>query len=102
MMVEHNQSANVPSGMGYDNKYKFNGKELDDATGRTKHTTSNSRSCGWDGWSICWSKNIWYSRFVVIWTSRRFRRRNCGSYHWWVLRRPIRRIYYRRLLSVNI
>lgn len=33
MMVEHNQSANVPSGMGYDNKYKFNGKELDDATG---------------------------------------------------------------------
>ncbi|MBS7321310.1 MAG: RHS repeat-associated core domain-containing protein [Myroides sp.] len=32
-MVEHNQSANVPSGMGYDNKYKFNGKELDDATG---------------------------------------------------------------------
>ena len=33
MMVEHNQSANVPSGMGYDNKYKFNGKELDDVTG---------------------------------------------------------------------
>jgi len=32
MMVEHNQSANVPSGVGYDNKYKFNGKELDDAT----------------------------------------------------------------------
>jgi len=31
-MVEHNQSANVPSGVGYDNKYKFNGKELDDAT----------------------------------------------------------------------
>ena len=33
MMVEHNQSASVPSGIGYDNKYKFNGKELDDATG---------------------------------------------------------------------
>src|SRR5690606_21130291 len=32
MMVEHNQSANVPSGVGYDNKWKFNGKELDDAT----------------------------------------------------------------------
>lgn len=32
MMVEHNQSANVPSGVGYNNKYKFNGKELDDAT----------------------------------------------------------------------
>jgi len=32
MMVEHNQSANVPSGVGYDNKFKFNGKELDDAT----------------------------------------------------------------------
>lgn len=32
MMVEHNQSANVPSGVGYSNKYKFNGKELDDAT----------------------------------------------------------------------
>src|SRR5690554_968902 len=31
MMVEHNQSAN--NGVGYDNKYKFNGKELDDATG---------------------------------------------------------------------
>ena len=31
-MVEHNQSANVPSGVGYDNKWKFNGKELDDAT----------------------------------------------------------------------
>ena len=31
-MVEHNQSANVPSGVGYSNKYKFNGKELDDAT----------------------------------------------------------------------
>src|SRR5690554_412440 len=33
MIVEHNQSANVPSGVGYDNKWKFNGKELDDATG---------------------------------------------------------------------
>jgi len=32
MMVEHNQSANVPSAVGYDNKFKFNGKELDDAT----------------------------------------------------------------------
>ncbi|KAA5535582.1 RHS repeat-associated core domain-containing protein [Paenimyroides baculatum] len=32
MMVEHNQSANVQSGVGYDNKFKFNGKELDDAT----------------------------------------------------------------------
>ena len=32
MMVEHNQSASVPSGVGYSNKYKFNGKELDDAT----------------------------------------------------------------------
>ncbi|WP_413614610.1 RHS repeat domain-containing protein [Flavobacterium sp. N2155] len=32
MMVEHNQSANHPSGVGYDNKWKFNGKELDDAT----------------------------------------------------------------------
>lgn len=31
MIVEHNQSAN--NGVGYDNKYKFNGKELDDATG---------------------------------------------------------------------
>ena len=29
MMVEHNQSANVPSGVGYDNKWKFNGKGLD-------------------------------------------------------------------------
>ncbi|WCM41744.1 DUF4347 domain-containing protein [Flavobacterium sp. CBA20B-1] len=32
MIVEHNQSANHPSGVGYDNKFKFNGKELDDAT----------------------------------------------------------------------
>ena len=32
MMVEHNQSANHPAGVGYDNKFKFNGKELDDAT----------------------------------------------------------------------
>src|SRR5690606_9585305 len=32
MMVEHNQSANHPAGVGYSNKYKFNGKELDDAT----------------------------------------------------------------------
>jgi len=31
-MVEHNQSANHPAGVGYSNKYKFNGKELDDAT----------------------------------------------------------------------
>ena len=33
MIVEHNQSANHPAGVGYDNKFKFNGKELDDATG---------------------------------------------------------------------
>ena len=32
MMVEHNQSANNPTNNGYDNKWKFNGKELDDAT----------------------------------------------------------------------
>ena len=32
MMVEHNQSASHPAGVGYSNKYKFNGKELDDAT----------------------------------------------------------------------
>lgn len=32
MIVEHNQSANHPAGVGYDNKFKFNGKELDDAT----------------------------------------------------------------------
>src|SRR5690606_12029113 len=31
MIVEHNQSAN--NGVGYGNKYKFNGKELDEATG---------------------------------------------------------------------
>ena len=31
MIVEHNQSA--ANGIGYDNKFKFNGKELDDATG---------------------------------------------------------------------
>lgn len=31
MIVEHNQSA--ANGVGYDNKFKFNGKELDDATG---------------------------------------------------------------------
>ena len=33
MMVEHNQSANNPTNGGYNNAYKFNGKELDDATG---------------------------------------------------------------------
>lgn len=33
MMVEHNQSANNPTNAGYNNAYKFNGKELDDATG---------------------------------------------------------------------
>ena len=33
MMVEHNQSAINPTNNGYDNKWKFNGKELDDATG---------------------------------------------------------------------
>ena len=32
-MVEHNQSANNPTNGGYNNAYKFNGKELDDATG---------------------------------------------------------------------
>jgi len=32
-MVEHNQSANNPTNAGYNNAYKFNGKELDDATG---------------------------------------------------------------------
>ena len=31
MMVEHNQSANNPTNGGYNNAYKFNGKELDDA-----------------------------------------------------------------------
>ena len=31
--MEHNQSAVNPTNNGYDNKYKFNGKELDDATG---------------------------------------------------------------------
>ena len=32
MMVEHNQSANNPANKKYNNAYKFNGKELDDAT----------------------------------------------------------------------